>query len=500
MKLLRFLHKWLGIFMAPLLVMWFLTGFFMIFFKEYPHVEKKQAYALLDPIGAIDSLPNSTQLLDWYQTHTTSGAQLRRVSLKREAGKAQLTLVGSEGEVAMDLLTEQPLSDTPPTLEEIATKTARVTGYSPAQVDTLHQLTQWLPFASRREDLPFIKVSVDDPKSTTLYFSGKSGRLLQTTNSSNRWTSYISTIPHWIYFWQLRQHEELWRNLFVVLSIIGCVMIISGLIVGVVWTVKSRRSSKRRWSPFTLKSGAWLYWHHIAGLLFGLVVLSWMFSGWMTVRRLPKWVAGSNPRSELFALSESGTIGADETHQFGQILAQYPTAKEITFAHYMGRPYYRVEMGEKMATYQVVNGEKVAPLALNKDEVLSYLQGLSLGIEIKTARIMEHYDGYYLPQPGEGNSLPLPVVEVTTAEGSTLYVAMMEPTVTVQNRATRLNDIVYHKLHSYKYVWAYHHPTLRLCVMYFLLTGGLIVSVTGLVNACHALKRTLKRRSKTRKR
>lgn len=160
----------------------------------------------------------------------------------------------------MDLLTQQLLSDTQPTLEEIVTKTARVTSYSPAQVDTLHQLTQWMPFASRREDLPFIKVSVDDPQSTTLYFSGKSGRLLQTTNSSNRWASYISTIPLWIYFWQLRQHEELWRNLFVVLSIIGCVMILSGLIVGVVWTVKSRRSSKRSWSPFTLKSGAWLYW------------------------------------------------------------------------------------------------------------------------------------------------------------------------------------------------------------------------------------------------
>ena len=127
MKLLRFLHKWLGIFMAPLLVMWFFTGFFMIFFKEYPRVEKEQAYKLLDPIGAIDSLPNSAQLLDWYQAHTASGAQLRGVSLKREAGKAQLTLVGSEGEVAMDLLTQELLSDTPATLEELAKKTARVT-------------------------------------------------------------------------------------------------------------------------------------------------------------------------------------------------------------------------------------------------------------------------------------------------------------------------------------------------------------------------------------
>ncbi|OFO52373.1 hypothetical protein HMPREF3027_06630 [Porphyromonas sp. HMSC077F02] len=91
-------------------------------------------------------------------------------------------------------------------------------------------------------------------------------------------------------------------------------------------------------------------------------------------------------------------------------------------------------------------------MALNEEEVLSYLQGLSLGIEVKTARIMEHYDGHYLPQPGERNSLPLPVVEVTTGEGSTLYVALTAPTVTVQNRATRLNDIVYHKLHSYKYL------------------------------------------------
>lgn len=162
----------------------------------------------------------------------------------------------------------------------------------------------------------------------------------------------------------------------------------------------------------------------------------------------------------------------------------------------MGRSYYRLETGEQRATYLVVDGKGFSPLALNEEEVLSYLQGLSQGIEVKTARIEEHYDGHYLPQSGERNSLPLPVVEVTTGEGSTLYIAQTAPTVTVQNRATRLNDIVYHKLHSYKYLWAYHHPTLRICVMCFLLTGGLIVSVTGMVNAWRALKHSRKRRSK----
>lgn len=499
MKLLRFLHKWLGIFMAPLLVMWFFTGFFMIFFKAYPRVEKEQAYTLMDPIGAIDSLPSPAQLSDWYQTHTTSDAQLRAISLRREAGHAELTLKGSQGEVAMDLLTQQPLTDTPPTLNDVKAQTLRLTGYSPAEIDTLHQLTQWLPFASRREDLPFIKVTVGDPKSTTLYFSGKNGHLLQATTGSNRWAAYISTIPHWIYFWQLREHEELWRNLFVVLCSIGCVMIISGMIVGIVWTVKSRRSSKKRWSPFTLKSGAWLYWHHIAGLLFGLVVLSWMFSGWMTVRRLPKWISGPDPRIELSALADIGTIGTDETLQFQTLLAQYPDAKQITFAHYMGRPYYRVEEGDHSATYLEINGSNIAPMALSEEEILSYLQSLDLGIEVKQSRVMDHYDGYYLPQPREKESLPLPVVEVTTTEGTTLYIALKAPIVTVQNRATRLNDIVYHKLHSYKYLWAYHHPTLRICVMYFLLTGGLVVSVTGIVIAWRALKRSFKSRSKKRK-
>lgn len=499
MKLLRFLHKWLGIFMAPLLVMWFFTGFFMIFFKAYPRVEKEQAYTLMDPIGAIDSLPSPAQLSDWYQTHTTSDAQLRAISLRREAGHAELTLKGSQGEVAMNLLTQQPLTDTPPTLNDVKAQTLRLTGCSPAVIDTLHQLTQWLPFASRREDLPFIKVTVGDPKSTTLYFSGKNGHLLQATTGSNRWAAYISTIPHWIYFWQLREHEELWRNLFVVLCSIGCVMIISGMIVGIVWTVKSRRSSKKRWSPFTLKSGAWLYWHHIAGLLFGLVVLSWMFSGWMTVRRLPKWISGPDPRIELSALADIGTIGTDETLQFQTLLAQYPDAKQITFAHYMGRPYYRVEEGDHSATYLEINGSNIAPMALSEEEILSYLQSLDLEIEVKQSRVMDHYDGYYLPQPREKESLPLPVVEVTTTEGTTLYIALKAPIVTVQNRATRLNDIVYHKLHSFKYLWAYHHPTLRICVMYFLLTGGLVVSVTGMVIAWRALKRSFKSRSKKRK-
>lgn len=495
MKLLRFLHKWLGILMAPLLVMWFVTGFFMIF-SGFPRVEKEQAFALLDPIGSIDSLPSTGELIDWYQTHTATGDSPTTLSLKREEGRAVLSLSGAQGEVLMDLRSEKPIDDIPPTLEELTEKTLRLTGLSPARVDTLHQLNQWLPFASRREDLPFIKVSVENPKSTTLYFSGKSGRLLQETNQSNRWMAYFGAIPHWIYFWPIRQDVELWKGIFVVLGIMGCVMIISGIIVGVVWTVKSRRSSRRRWSPFSKRSGKWLYWHHISGLLFGIIVLTWMFSGWMSLDSLPRWLTGPSPRTELYSIKDGGAITGNEVMHFEPILAQHPNAKQVTYSHYMGRPYYRLEESAKPATYLVYNDDgSLAQLALSQEEVVSYLNGLDLAIEVKEASVLHHYKGDYLPHPRGKRKPPLPVLDLLTAEGTTLYIALDEPYLSVQNRATRLNNWAYQKLHSLKFVWSYEHPTLWLCIMLFLLTGGAIVSVTGLVLGWRALKRALKHRS-----
>lgn len=494
MKLFRWLHKWLGVVMAPLVLMWFVTGFFMIF-GDFPKASKEHKLQVLEPIALVDSLPQVSELRSQYEALTKSGAHLTSISIEDRYGTPLLLLKGSEGPITLDRRDMKRWAMPAPTLKDIEASTLRITGLKPMAVDSITQLNQWIPFSARRADLPFIKVVVDDGKGTTLYFSGTSGLLLQETNNHNRLYAYISAIPHWIYIWQLRQDVDLWKDVLIMIGIIGVVMVISGIVMGIYRMIQSRTASKRRWTPFTKRSSFWLHWHHLTGLLFGWVILTWMFSGWMSVDKLPKWMTGEPPREELYTLAQGEALTGEEQPDFARVLAKYPGAKSISFAHYMGQSYYTVVgLGEPI--YLMAERGILVPLKVSAEAIAQHLEQIDKGIEVTSYETRQEYTSDYMPHPRGKRSPPLPALQVETAEGATLYVAMESPKVKVTNRETCLNHFAYHKLHSWQYLWAYHHPTLWLVVMFVLLAGGTVVSLTGFVLGWNVLFKKKKKKKK----
>ena len=92
------------------------------------------------------------------------------------------------------------------------------------------------------------------------------------TTKTQRFWNWLGAIPHWMYFVDLRRNTTLWSNLLIWTSILGTFLTFIGLCVGIAhFKCEIRRAA----SPY---SGAF-YWHRMAGLTFGLVTLTWVLSG-----------------------------------------------------------------------------------------------------------------------------------------------------------------------------------------------------------------------------
>lgn len=489
-QVFKLTHKWLGILLAPLMVMWFISGYFMIF-SGFPRVKEESRLKMLDHLNQNDSIVSMNQLRQWYSAATEENTQLAQMSIEKSNGNLLLTLSGDMGEVVINSSTQKKVIPKAPTLEYMAEMTYRITGQSIHKIDTMSNLNQWIPFGQRRADLPIYKVSASDSENTKLFFSGQDGKLLQQTDKHNRILAYFGAIPHWLYFWQIRQNADLWKNIFVVLGVVGCTMIISGIIMGVYRAAQSRRRKPKQWSPYKHK---WHYWHHITGLLFGIFVLTWMFSGWMSVDSLPKWMTGPKPAKEYYTLANSIQLPASCKSDLELILKERPSLKRITSANYLGQDYFLLET-EKKKEYVMISGGELTPLHISQDEIIKYVSAHSKDEIVEVKEITE-YTPDYLPHPKGKRKPPLPALQINTNSGTTLYVSHSEPRIQIVNKSTIMNSWAYSKLHAFKFLWAYHHPTLWLIVMLTLLSGGLAVSFTGFALGIRSLTRTFRRKSR----
>ena len=96
------------------------------------------------------------------------------------------------------------------------------------------------------------------------------------TTAAERFWNWAGTVTHWIYPTIIRQHTGIWLQTVIWLSIVGLFLTVIGIYIGI-RQLKSRHNS--RWSPYR---GATL-WHHYCGLIFGVLTLTWLFSGLLSV-------------------------------------------------------------------------------------------------------------------------------------------------------------------------------------------------------------------------
>ena len=265
MRLLIVLHRYLGAAAGLLMVLWCLSGFVMMY-QSYPRLEPHDRLEALEPLrltaaqAAVAAVPDD--------------ATLHGFRLEMTAGRPVLTVErGARERETLDLASGAPLQAASPfDALRVASRYAAAHGVPGApEVLGVVDIDQWTLDGINR-DGPLYRIAFDDPARTQLYVSRSNGQAAQVTTLRTRALAWLGAIPHWLYPAALRQNVKLWADVVVWTSLVGTFLTVIGLYIGI---ARFRRYKSGRWSPYR----GWFYWHHIAGLVFGVVTLTWVASG-----------------------------------------------------------------------------------------------------------------------------------------------------------------------------------------------------------------------------
>ena len=280
-RLIRYifaLHRWVGVTLGLLMLLWCLSGVVMIW-NPYPSITldgRDYRAEGLAPITAPDRMTLPA---------ISDSAEVSSARIEMLADRPVIALSWSEGEESsnglFDLATAAPITG-------ISEADAVAVARTYVERHKLRGEPEYLRAIERDEFMvagyfnarrPFHQVALHDPEDTILYISAKTGELSQRTTGSQRVWTWLGAIPHWLFFTELRRNGPLWTQIIIWTSLAGCFLTITGLFAGI-RQLRRRKSTGKLASPYR---GA-KFWHHMIGLVFGILVLTFSFSGFTSMQ------------------------------------------------------------------------------------------------------------------------------------------------------------------------------------------------------------------------
>jgi PepSY-associated TM region len=488
MKLLRkwliLTHRYAGIVLSLLVVLWFATGITMMYAGGMPR---------LTPETRLEKLPN----LDLARVRLTP-AQAAEAGLIDEPGRA--VLLSIMGRPAYRFGAGEPttvFADTGEVLEgatlaQVRTIASRFAGVTEDQVNhvaTLTRVDQWTLVQSRQ--LPLHKFRVNDEHGTELYVSPRTGEVTMVTTRRGRALAWISTIPHFFYFAALRENQPVWYQFVVWTSGLVCALAVLGLVLGVVQSFKQKYTGAMKW-------------HYVTGLVFGVFTATWAFSGLLSMEPF-EWT-NSRPLEVRRDVFTGGPI------DLGKYAAMRPAEwdhlvdgrgiKEIELARIQDEHYYMVRLAndpeadkrpERLHQPYYITGRAETDRLLVRADTLQ-IRREPFSVESLVARLraelpevpileqqlLAEYDSYYYSRQ---HLTPLPVLRVKFADPGETWFYIDPSNSTMLSQVTRLSRVerwLYNGLHTFDFPVFYDMRPLWDTAMIVLLLGCLASSSIGL--------------------
>ena len=472
MRVILWMHRYLGVALGLLMTLWCLSGFVMMY-RGYPHLAEAARLRGLEPLRWAACCDARRLGLD-------DGARLSRFSVEMLAGRPVLRLAASGPPRTLDLATGAELHGlAAPTVQAAAVAYARGNGIAGAPHDLgLIDKDQWtVEGASRRG--PVHHLRFDDPAGAELYIADRTGEAVQATTRTTRFWAWLGAIPHWLYPTVLRQNAVLWDAVVVWTSLIGCFLTVTGLYVGI---ARFRRYGGGRWSPYR----GWFYWHHISGLIFGVLTLTWVASGLMTMN---PWgfldtPVGSDQRQRL-----AGGIPAAEAKRFIAAAPAMAPADVVRLeAAPLGGHLFVMATRSDGASARLDADGRPAPLtALTVVGAVLATHGPAVTDVIR----LDHEDDYYYS--GYDGPAPLPVYRASLRDGqaTTLYIdARSGQVVQALDQTARASRWLRTGLHDWDFAGLRRRPVWDVVVL-ILLAGVTAVCALGAWLGLQRLQRDL---------
>ena len=482
-RILIYTHRWLGIAGSLLFIAWFVSGVVLMYvgMPALSAEERRDRMPTLDLDRATVGLSEAAVTVGAAPRRVVVGMQGDRPVYRVSARGAWTTVFADTGEVLDGLSADAALA--------VARAFAPEHAASLSHEQRLVEPDQWT--LQSRVFFPLHRIALGDAADSRLYISERTGEpMMKTTASGRRW-AYAGAVLHWLYFTPLRRHSTLWLQSVLWLSIIGCVLTLSGLVWGVWRLSPSKRYRLKRVAAHSPYAGL-MHWHHYAGLIFGLVTFTWMLSGGLSLDPW-SWHPGNAPTGAQRAAMTGGPLRVGPvtvaTLQAAQTAMAPVDPREMEVLQFRGEPY----LGADGLLVSAVYPEHGAFERFEDDVMLDAAHASMPGVSVLNADWLTAYDAYYYSRAG-ARTLPVLRVRYGDPDSTWLYFDPSRGAIALkQERLSRVNRWLYHGLHSLDFPFLYARRPVWDIVVIVLSVGGLVLSSTTLAAAWRRLRRHARR-------
>jgi hypothetical protein len=498
-KWLILTHRYLGIVLSLLFVMWFLSGIGMIYARGMPVLT---AQTRLDRAAPLD---------------------LARVKLSPSEAAVRAGLIEPSRAVLLMLLNRpayrfgstRPVTiyaDTGERLEAIGPGEAAVIAarFMKLREDTIRYAgvvlrgDQWT--LEQRRQLPLHKIVVDDNAGTELYVSQNTGEIVMLTTRATRALAWVAAIPHWMYFAPLRLNDGAWRHTVLWTSGIGSLLALLGVALSVVQFRPARPFTLRRVSSSIPYAGL-MRWHYITGAIFGILTFTWVFSGLLSMNPWG-WPSDDGIGDEVREALAGGDLDLSSFPQLEPAawdrIVTHASLRELEFTRIQGQFYCvaRLASSPDLAIGSPLlvsmNPLRIRQEPFSVASLVAIVRAVHPDAPIVATDLLTAYDSYYYSRDREA---PLPVVRMKFADTARTWLYLdpkFSRLVGRLNRRERLNRWIYNGFHSLDFSFWYYNRPLWDIGMIVLNLGGAAVSGLGLVLGIRRVQRAARRALGTR--
>jgi len=471
---LYIIHRWIGIATCLLFAMWFVSGIVMMY-VAFPQLTDRERLAALPPIAwervsvapdramaiaGVKNYPRDLRLVmlndtpvyrltDWNGTHKTISAIDGHL------------IDGITPEAALAIASHHP------------------SALHPQMIDTITR-DQWSVTARYDPLRPLFLVSLGDEGKTELYVSARTGELALDTTRRERVWNWLGAIPHWIYPTVLRQDGATWRLVVLWISGICLVVAVTGFWIGILRLRLRRRYARHAVTPYH----GWMAWHHITGLIGGIFILTWMFSGWLSLNP-GGYFAARGPTRDM-AIGYAG----HETPDIAATLPSMPPSEAVEGRFVWLGGHALLMLADRDGRQTTVDPADGVATMLSDDDIFA-AAGSLLPNAAMTARLrLQEFDAYWYPHHSE-RLLPVLRVAFDDVAQSWFYVDPRSGDILGRiDNSRRAYRWLFNALHSLDLpLLLRYRPTWDIVTLLLSLIG-MILSTSGIVIGWRRLRRS----------
>nr|WP_255662660.1 PepSY domain-containing protein [Acidovorax sp. D4N7] len=474
-------HRWTGVAVCVLIALWLFSGIVMLF-VGYPRLLPAER------LGAMPQLSSASCCVpvEAALRHSPAPQAVQQLTLTHIAGRPGYRIKEGDGALrVVDAVTGAPA---PPVDEALALRSAQafVPGFPGAVVGRTHD-DRWTHSGLLDAHRPLIQVQMQDPARTLLYVSSTTGEVVMDAPRRQRYWNFVGAWLHWVYMFREGSKDPSWSWLVIGLSAVGTLSALAGALAGI-WRWRFRGSyrngSRTPYREFHMR------WHHLAGMVFGPVLLLWIFSGLMSMNPLGMFNPSARPDAKAMQQRMPGQLQPRIETRAALALLEGAGfgARELEWKLLGGQPYLLARdaqgasrlVREEGGAWQV--HESFTAQQLEQPARALFDAGV-----VRSDWLRKH-DAYYLRR-GEasmyaGAARELPVLRLQFDDpGRTL--AYLSPhsgeLVLSVDRAQRLGRWLFNFLHSWDLPWMLRPAAARDAALIALSLGSLALALTGVV-------------------